>query len=115
MAKATKAKKEQKQPRPDDLKKSTPKARKATEFILSSDKLKKVYGGRAVVNGVSIKVGKGEIVGLLGPNGAGKTTTFYMIAGLVPPNAGSVNFVNQDVTSLPMHKRATRRIYLPQT
>jgi len=74
--------------------------RKATDFILSSDQLKKIYGGRAVVDGVSIRVGNGEIVGLLGPNGAGKTTTFYMIAGLVPPNAGSVHFFGDNITKV---------------
>jgi len=92
-----------------------PSVRKATKFLLSSHQLKKVYGGRAVVDGVSIRVGQGEIVGLLGPNGAGKTTTFYMIAGLVPPNAGIVNFAGQDITELPMHKRARLGMgYLPQ-
>lgn len=93
----------------------SPSVRKATQFILTSDQLRKVYGGRAVVDGVSIRVGQGEIVGLLGPNGAGKTTTFYMIAGLVPPNAGVVNFSGQDITDLPMHKRARLGMgYLPQ-
>jgi len=93
----------------------TPSMRKATKFLLSSHQLQKVYGGRAVVDGVSIRVGQGEIVGLLGPNGAGKTTTFYMIAGLVPPNAGLVNFAGQDITELPMHKRARLGMgYLPQ-
>ncbi len=93
----------------------TPSVRKATQFLLSSHELKKVYGGRAVVDGVSIRVGQGEIVGLLGPNGAGKTTTFYMIAGLVPPNAGLVNFAGKDITELPMHKRARLGMgYLPQ-
>ena len=68
--------------------------------------LVKIYGGRAVVNGVNIVVKKGEIVGLLGPNGAGKTTTFYMIVGLVRPNEGSVFFKGRDITHLPMCQRA---------
>ncbi len=83
--------------------------------LLDSNGLVKTYGGRDVVGGVSITVGDGEIVGLLGPNGAGKTTTFYMIAGLVPPNAGVVNFKGNDITQLPMHKRARLGMgYLPQ-
>ncbi len=57
-------------------------------FVLSTDQLVKIYGGRAVVNGVDLTVSEGEIVGLLGPNGAGKTTSFYMIVGLVRPNSG---------------------------
>jgi len=90
-------------------------ARKVTKFLLGSQNLVKTYGGRAVVNDVSISVGEGEIVGLLGPNGAGKTTTFYMIAGLVPPNEGSVTLNNSDITKLPMHKRARLGMgYLPQ-
>ncbi|HEY0369713.1 MAG TPA: ATP-binding cassette domain-containing protein, partial [Chthoniobacterales bacterium] len=60
--------------------------------VLETEKLVKVYGGRAVVNGVNINVRAGEIVGLLGPNGAGKTTSFYMIVGLVRPNGGRVLF-----------------------
>ncbi len=83
--------------------------------ILRTDKLVKVYGGRAVVNGVDINLKRGEIVGLLGPNGAGKTTSFYMIAGLVRPNGGSVFFQDQDVTDLPMYRRARMGMgYLPQ-
>lgn len=93
----------------------TPSMRKATKFLLGSQSLVKSYGGRAVVDGVSISVGEGEIVGLLGPNGAGKTTTFYMIAGLVPPNEGVVTFGGNDITELPMHKRARLGMgYLPQ-
>ena len=64
----------------------------ATKDVLSTDQLVKTYGGRAVVNGIDIKVRAGEIVGLLGPNGAGKTTSFYMIVGLVRPNSGRVIF-----------------------
>ena len=82
---------------------------------LSASNLFKSYKNRLVVNDVSIKVKRGEIVGLLGPNGAGKTTTFYMIVGLVPPDQGNVFLGNQDVTNLPMHLRAQKGIsYLPQ-
>lgn len=77
--------------------------------------LVKNYKGRNVVNGVSVKVKQGEIVGLLGPNGAGKTTTFYMIVGLERPNAGRVIVNGEDVTSLPMYRRSRFGIgYLPQ-
>jgi len=68
--------------------------------------LVKSYGGRRVVNGLSLFVDQGEIVGLLGPNGAGKTTAFYMVVGLIRPDAGSIIFNGQDVTSLPMHEHA---------
>ena len=74
--------------------------------LLRTQRLLKIYGRRAVVNGVDIELSKGEIVGLLGPNGAGKTTSFYMIAGLVRPDGGSVEFMGEDVTRLPMHRRA---------
>lgn len=77
--------------------------------------LQKSYSGRKVVDEVRLTVGKGEIVGLLGPNGAGKTTTFYMIAGLIPPDHGRVNFDGKTITRLPMHKRARLGMgYLPQ-
>ena len=83
--------------------------------LLRTEGLVKVYGGRAVVNGVDINVRRGEIVGLLGPNGAGKTTTFYMIVGLVRPNGGKVFFDDADVTSMPMYRRARQGMgYLPQ-
>ncbi len=83
--------------------------------LLRTDKLVKIYGGRAVVNGVDINVKRGEIVGLLGPNGAGKTTSFYMIVGLVRPNSGRVFFEGKDVTRMPMYKRARAGMgYLPQ-
>ncbi len=83
--------------------------------ILRTDKLVKIYGGRAVVNGVDIELRRGEIVGLLGPNGAGKTTSFYMIVGLVRPNSGRVFFESKDVTDLPMYRRARQGMgYLPQ-
>lgn len=68
--------------------------------------LVKHYGGRPVVNGLSFKVRRGEIVGLLGPNGAGKTTAFYMTVGLICPDQGQVFFCGEDVTYVPMHKRA---------
>jgi len=77
--------------------------------------LKKSYGGREVVKDVSLKVAPGEVVGLLGPNGAGKTTAFYMVIGLVSPDAGSVRLSDADITQLPMYQRARRGIgYLPQ-
>ena len=85
------------------------------ELLLYTKGLRKVYDGRAVVNGVDIEVRKGEIVGLLGPNGAGKTTSFYMIVGLVRPNGGSVFFNGKDTTDEPMYKRARLGMgYLPQ-
>jgi lipopolysaccharide export system ATP-binding protein len=83
--------------------------------VLAAEGLRKTYGGRAVVNGVSISVQPREIVGLLGPNGAGKTTSFYMIAGLIPADAGSVRFNGTDISKLPMHRRARLGLgYLPQ-
>ena len=82
---------------------------------LRSDTLYKKYGKRTVVKGVSLEVNEGEIVGLLGPNGAGKTTTFYMTVGFIKPNQGKVYLNDEDITSLPMYKRAQRGIgYLPQ-
>lgn len=82
---------------------------------LSAENLVKRYGKRTVVKGVSIEVNQGEIVGLLGPNGAGKTTTFYMTVGFIKPNGGNVFIDNEDITKLPMYKRAQRGIgYLPQ-
>src|SRR5258708_5810457 len=74
--------------------------------LLATNKLVKEYRQRRVVNGVSINVRAGEIVGLLGPNGAGKTTTFNMVVGVVKPNAGSVTFDHRDVTRLAIHQRA---------
>lgn len=76
------------------------------EVCLEVYNLVKSYGGRAVVNGLSFSVRRGEIVGLLGPNGAGKTTAFYMTVGLIKPDEGRVVFEGQDVTQVPMHKRA---------
>lgn len=82
---------------------------------LRSELLIKQYGAKRVVNEVSVFVEQGEIVGLLGPNGAGKTTTFYMFVGLVQPDAGSVYLDQQNISSLPMYKRAQLGIgYLPQ-
>ncbi|MCF6310880.1 MAG: LPS export ABC transporter ATP-binding protein [Verrucomicrobiales bacterium] len=92
----------------------TPRAN-GREVLMHTKGLVKIYDGRAVVDQVDIHVGKGEIVGLLGPNGAGKTTTFYMIVGLVPPNAGQVVFNELDVTNDPMYLRARVGMgYLPQ-
>jgi len=82
---------------------------------LHTNHIKKSYKGRDVVNGVSIEVNQGEIVGLLGPNGAGKTTSFYMIVGLVKPDSGLVFLDNIDITRYPMFKRSQLGIgYLPQ-
>jgi lipopolysaccharide export system ATP-binding protein len=84
-------------------------------MYIETSNLIKTYKGRNVVNGVSIRVDKGEIVGLLGPNGAGKTTTFYMIVGLERPTQGAITVNGEDVTSVPMHRRAQFGIgYLPQ-
>jgi len=82
---------------------------------LSANNIQKSYKGRQVVKGVSVEVNQGEIVGLLGPNGAGKTTSFYMIVGLVSPNAGQVFLDGKDITNLAMYKRAQLGLgYLPQ-
>ncbi|MHB1688517.1 MAG: LPS export ABC transporter ATP-binding protein [Ignavibacteriaceae bacterium] len=82
---------------------------------LRSDNLIKIYKKRTVVNGASVEVSKGEIVGLLGPNGAGKTTTFYMIVGMVRPDGGKVFLDDAEITKVPMYKRARMGIgYLPQ-
>ena len=82
---------------------------------IRTDKLRKIYGGRQVVSDVSISVSQGEIVGLLGPNGAGKTTTFYMIVGMVRPDAGHIFLDDVEMTDKPMYKRARLGLgYLPQ-
>ncbi len=82
---------------------------------LHTKSIVKKYGKRTVVKGVSINVSQGEIVGLLGPNGAGKTTSFYMIVGLIKPTAGKVMLDNEDISKMPMYKRAQKGIgYLPQ-
>ena len=84
-------------------------------MYIQANNLVKSYKGRAVVDGVSIRVDKGSIVGLLGPNGAGKTTTFYMIVGLEKPDQGSVVIDGEDVAKLPMHIRSSYGLgYLPQ-
>lgn len=83
--------------------------------ILETSELSKSYRGRKVVDGVSISVQQGEVVGLLGPNGAGKTTSFYMIVGLVTPDSGKVLLDQKDITPLAMYQRARKGIsYLPQ-
>lgn len=90
-------------------------ARRNTPPLLEAQGLMKSYGGRTVVNQVDLEVRQGEIVGLLGPNGAGKTTSFYIIAGLIPPDAGVVRFGEKNISTLPMHKRALLGMgYLPQ-
>jgi lipopolysaccharide export system ATP-binding protein len=81
-------------------------AENKNNHCLDVQELKKSYGGRQVVNGLSFQVRHGEIVGLLGPNGAGKTTAFYMTVGLIRPDEGKVFFNGQEVTHAPMHRRA---------
>lgn len=77
--------------------------------------LQKTYGSRQVVRDVGLEVSSGEVIGLLGPNGAGKTTSFYMIVGLVPSEAGEIILDNENISTLPIHKRAERGLsYLPQ-
>ena len=84
-------------------------------MVLRSDNLFKKYKSRMVVNDVSFYVEQGEIVGLLGPNGAGKTTSFYMTVGLIKPNSGKIHLDDEDITSLPMYRRAQKGIgYLAQ-
>jgi lipopolysaccharide export system ATP-binding protein len=83
--------------------------------VLRADNLRKRFKSRAVVDGVSLEVASGEVVGLLGPNGAGKTTCFYMIVGLVPADAGRIHLDSRELTQLPIHRRARLGIsYLPQ-
>jgi len=85
------------------------------ERTLSAQGLRKSYKGRIVVNDVDIEVTRGEIVGLLGPNGAGKTTSFYMIVGLIQPDAGAVFIGGRDLTGMPVYLRSREGIgYLPQ-
>jgi lipopolysaccharide export system ATP-binding protein len=88
---------------------------KIHQLKIFTQDLVKQYGKRTVVNNVSFEVSQGEIVGLLGPNGAGKTTSFYMVVGLVKPDTGKVFLDEQEITKLPMYKRAQMGIgYLPQ-
>jgi lipopolysaccharide export system ATP-binding protein len=83
--------------------------------VIETRELVKAYRGRRVVDGVSLRIQEGEVVGLLGPNGAGKTTTFYMVIGMVRPESGTVHFDGRDITELPMYQRALSGIgYLPQ-
>jgi lipopolysaccharide export system ATP-binding protein len=83
--------------------------------ILKATGLQKSYRGRHAVKGISIEVQRGQVVGLLGPNGAGKTTTFYMIVGVIRPDAGSISLGDRDITRHPMHRRARAGLgYLPQ-
>jgi lipopolysaccharide export system ATP-binding protein len=82
---------------------------------LTVEHLKKSYQARTVVQDISLQINSGEIVGLLGPNGAGKTTSFYMMVGLVPLDAGRITLDNQDLSRMPIHKRARMGLsYLPQ-
>ena len=82
---------------------------------LEATNLRKRYGDRVVVRDVSLNVSPGEVVGLLGPNGAGKTTTFYMVVGIEAPDSGSITWCGDDITDMPMHRRARNGIgYLPQ-
>jgi lipopolysaccharide export system ATP-binding protein len=86
-----------------------------TASVLSAAGLVKIYKGRRVVNDVALRVAQGEIVGLLGPNGAGKTTTFYMLVGLIAPQAGGIQMDGKEITDMPMYERARRGIgYLSQ-
>jgi lipopolysaccharide export system ATP-binding protein len=87
----------------------------AARSVLEATGLLKVYRNRKVVNDVAVRLQQGEIVGMLGPNGAGKTTTFYMIVGLIPPAAGRIVLDGEDITDMPMYRRARRGIgYLSQ-
>lgn len=83
--------------------------------LLRAEGLQKAYQGRPVIRGVSMQIAAGEVAGLLGPNGAGKTTCFYMLVGLIPPDAGRIWLDDQDISQLPIHRRARRGLsYLPQ-
>jgi len=94
---------------------TAPSQANAAGCLLATDGLEKSFKQRKVVNGVSIKVNPGEIVGLLGPNGAGKTTSFNLVVGILKPDQGEVLFHGQPITSLPMHQRAKQGIgYLTQ-
>jgi lipopolysaccharide export system ATP-binding protein len=94
---------------------STNSSEQLTPGRLSATGLRKSYGGRMVVQDVSLSVNSGEVVGLLGPNGAGKTTSFYMIVGLVAADAGRIQIDETSISSMPIHQRARRGVsYLPQ-
>ena len=94
---------------------STTSSEQLTPGRLSATGLRKSYGGRMVVQDVSLSVNSGEVVGLLGPNGAGKTTSFYMIVGLVAADAGRIQIDETPISSMPIHQRARRGVsYLPQ-
>lgn len=93
----------------------TPGATNGEARILRTEEISKTYRGRRVVDGVSVSVATGEVVGLLGPNGAGKTTSFYMIVGLINPDSGRIYLDKQEITPLAMYQRARVGIsYLPQ-
>ena len=84
-------------------------------MVLRADNIQKIYGSRKVVQGISLQVKQGEIIGLLGPNGAGKTTSFYMIVGMVKPNEGHIYLDDKEITDYAMYKRAQNGIgYLAQ-
>ena len=84
-------------------------------MILKAENIQKIYGSRKVVKGISLEVQQGEIIGLLGPNGAGKTTSFYMIVGMIKPNAGKIFLNDEEITKDAMYKRAQKGIgYLAQ-
>ena len=84
-------------------------------MILKAKNIQKIYGGRKVVQGISLEVKQGEIIGLLGPNGAGKTTSFYMIVGMVKPNLGQIFLNDEEITNDAMYQRAQKGIgYLAQ-
>ena len=93
---------------------ASPAAAAASSSLVARD-IAKQYRLRKVVDGISMHINSGEVVGLLGPNGAGKTTAFYMIVGLIPCDRGSIHLDDRDLTRLPMHQRARRGLgYLPQ-
>src|SRR5882724_256561 len=99
----------------EKVKTSPPVASGVIDQLLATEKLVKEYRHRRVVNGVSITVAPGEVVGLLGPNGAGKTTTFNMVVGVIKPDGGAVLFQGREITGLAMHLRARQGIgYLTQ-
>jgi len=103
------------QPQADPVHGMPPITSATAQMLLQTGKLVKEYKSRRVVNGVSIQVGAGEIVGLLGPNGAGKTTTFNMVVGVVRPDEGEVKYLGRDITKLAMHERARLGVgYLTQ-